>query len=74
MLKLARYIAGENPDYISKVIVEKEIGEKSVEDKVPSGFGTYSVTYMFSGCVCYAQNMNPELIISEATGVTFRIT
>ncbi len=85
LLKLARYIAGENPEYMSKVvIVENEIGEISVDDKVLSGFGAYSVTNKFSGCVCCTmsgelvsglnqiqKDMNPELIILEATGVAF---
>ena len=62
-------------------IIENEIGSASVDSSIIQEAG-YSVTEMLAGCVCctligqlvpaiqkLAQDMNPQLIILEATGV-----
>ena len=64
-------------------ILENEIGEIGVDDKVLRGSG-YRVKGMFSGCVCCTmagelpinvrmlqQDYDPDWIIMEATGVAF---
>lgn len=63
------------------VILENEIGQVSVDDKVLRGSG-YQVKGMFSGCVCCTmagelplnvrqlqRELDPQWIIMEATGV-----
>ncbi len=65
------------------VILENEIGEISVDDKVLKGSG-YEVRGLFAGCVCCTlagelpstirsieKDINPDWIIMEATGVAF---
>ena len=65
------------------VILENEIGEIGIDDQVLRGSG-YEVKGMFSGCVCCTmagelptnvrtieQDLNPDWIIMEATGVAF---
>ncbi len=65
------------------VILENEIGEISVDDKVLAGSG-YQVRGLFAGCVCCTlagelpssvrqieRDINPDWIIMEATGVAF---
>ena len=65
------------------VILENEIGEVSVDDKILQGAG-YSVKTLFSGCICCTisgslplnisaieQDINPDWIIIEATGVAY---
>ena len=65
------------------VILENEIGRVGIDDRVLSGAG-YSVRGMFAGCVCctmagelsltvkaIAQDIAPEWIIMEATGMAF---
>lgn len=64
-------------------ILENEIGEISVDDKVLAGSG-YQVRGLFAGCVCCTlagelpssirsieKDINPDWIIMEATGVAF---
>jgi len=84
VIQLARYIVGNNPENATKVvIIENEIGEVSIDDKVLRGDG-YEVANMFSGCVCCTmsgelviglhnimRDFNPKLIIMEATGVAY---
>ena len=82
ILELAKYMV--NTRGIQKVaILENEIGEVGVDDKVLRGSG-YQVQGMFSGCVCCTmagelpinvrmieRDYDPDWIIMEATGVAF---
>lgn len=65
------------------VILENEVGQVSVDDKILTGSG-YQVRGLFAGCVCCTmagelvtnvniirKEMNPDWIIMEATGVAF---
>ncbi|MCR3923318.1 MAG: cobalamin biosynthesis protein P47K [Firmicutes bacterium] len=84
VLQLAKYIVGDSPESASKVvIIENEIGEVSIDDKMLRS-GGYEVANMFSGCVCCTMSgelvlglynimhdFEPELIIMEATGVAY---
>ncbi|KPU43134.1 putative metal chaperone YciC [Oxobacter pfennigii] len=84
VIQLAKFMAGENPDKPYKVvIIENEIGEVGIDDKILSKIG-YKVEGMFSGCVCCTisgelvlnvldimKNMNPDYIIMESTGVAY---
>ena len=84
VIQLAKYILGSNPENKTKVVIlENEIGEVSIDDKLLRGSG-YEVANMFSGCVCCTmagelviglhniiRDFNPELIIMEATGVAY---
>jgi len=84
VIQLAKYIAGSNPENAAKVVIlENEIGEVSVDDKLLKNTG-YKVENLFSGCVCCTMSgelvfglrkiiaeMNPEIIIMEATGVAY---
>jgi G3E family GTPase len=84
ILSLAHYIVGDSPPVKPKlVIIENEIGDVSIDDKVLKS-GGYNVTELFGGCVCcqltsdltfsvnfiYAE-YNPEYIIIEATGMAY---
>ncbi|MCR4434954.1 MAG: GTP-binding protein [Clostridiales bacterium] len=84
IIQLAKYIVGNNPENITKVVIlENEIGEVSIDDKMLRG-GGYEVTNMFSGCICCTmsgelviglnhimRDFSPQLIIMEATGVAY---
>lgn len=84
IIQLAKYIIGNDTDNPTKVVViENEIGEVSIDDKILRS-GGYEVANMFSGCVCCTmsgelviglhniiRDLNPELIIMEATGVAY---
>ncbi|MBF7097419.1 GTP-binding protein [Alkalibacter mobilis] len=84
LMQLAKYIVGDDLHHLSKVvIVENEIGEISVDDKMISS-GGYEVANIFSGCVCCTMSgelilglhkiindLDPEIIIMEATGVAY---
>lgn len=84
VLQLAKYVVADNPEQATKVvIIENEIGAVSVDDKVLRS-GGYEVANMFSGCVCCTmsgelviglhnikRDLDPELIIMEATGVAY---
>ena len=84
VLQMARYLAGENPEHKAKVVIlENEIGEVSIDDKVLEN-GGFEVETMFSGCVCctmagelvtnvyqIVNRLDPEWIIMEATGVAY---
>lgn len=86
ILQMAKHIIAEKTDKLSKVvIVENEIGEVSVDDKVLRNTG-YKVETMFSGCVCCTMSgelaagisdiireLNPDWIIMEATGVAYPV-
>ena len=82
ILQLAEHmLKGEDTEKV--VILENEIGEVSVDDKILQGAG-YSVKTMFSGCICCTisgslptninaieKDINPDWIIIEATGVAY---
>lgn len=85
LIQMAKHLVGDNPEENASkvVIVENEIGEVGIDDKILKG-GGYSVTGMFSGCVCCTMagelttnfynimnDLNPEYIIMEATGVAY---
>ena len=82
ILKLAHHMI-EDLGISNIVILENEIGEISVDDKVLAGAG-YQVRGLFAGCVCCTlagelpssvkqieRDINPDWIIMEATGVAF---
>lgn len=84
ILQLAQYIAGRDPQKAGNVVIlENEIGEVGVDDKLLQSTG-YNVENLFSGCVCCTMSgelviglrkimadFNPEIIIMEATGVAY---
>lgn len=84
VLHMARYLVGKNSDKPAKVVIlENEIGEASIDDKILNNEG-FNVETMFSGCVCCTmagelaysiyrikQNLDPDWIIMEATGVAY---
>ncbi len=82
ILELAKYMV-EHRGIQKVAILENEIGEVGVDDKVIRGAG-YQVRGMFSGCVCCTmagelpinvrrlqQDYAPDWILMEATGVAF---
>ena len=82
IIKLAQYMM-EKQGIQKIVVLENEIGEIGVDDKILRGSG-YQVRGMFSGCVCCTmsgelpinvrmiqKDLDPEWIIMEATGVAF---
>lgn len=82
ILKLAHHMV-EDLGMSNIVILENEIGEISVDDKVLKGSG-YQVKGLFAGCVCCTlagelpvtineihRDIDPEWLIMEATGVAF---
>lgn len=84
VIQLARHVIGDDPENRTKVVIlENEIGEVSIDDKILQNSG-YEVANLFSGCVCCTlagelvlglhniiRDFNPELIIMEATGVAY---
>ncbi len=84
ILSLARHIVGDTPPAKPKlVIIENEIGDVSIDDKVLKT-GGYNVTELFGGCVCCQltsdltnsindiyDKYDPEWIIIEATGLAY---
>ncbi len=84
MLQMARYLVGEEQETAAKVVIlENEIGEVSIDDKILAGRG-FEVSTMFSGCVCCTtagelvsnvyriqETFHPEWLILEATGVAY---
>ncbi len=82
ILKLAHHLI-EDLGIGNIVILENEIGEISVDDKLMKGAG-YQVRGLFSGCVCCTLagelpgairqielEINPDWVIMEATGLAF---
>lgn len=82
LLQLASYMR-EKLGIEKTVILENEIGEVGVDDRVLSGAG-YDVRGIFAGCVCCTmsgeltltvqailRDIGPEWIIMEATGMAF---
>lgn len=84
VLQLAKHVIGDDSENRTKVVIlENEIGEVSIDDKILQNSG-YEVANLFSGCVCCTmagelvlglhniiRDFNPELIIMEATGVAY---
>ena len=82
ILQLAEHmLGGEATEKV--VILENEIGEVSVDDKILQGAG-YSVRTLFSGCICCSisgslplsistiqKDINPDWIIIEASGIAY---
>jgi len=80
IIHLARHLVQER-GIKNVVILENEIGEVGIDDKVLRGSG-YEVKGLFSGCVCCTmagellvnvrmlqKDLDPDWIIMEATGV-----
>ncbi|AWW27742.1 GTP-binding protein [Acetobacterium carbinolicum] len=84
VLQLAKHFISKcSNDSTKVVILENEIGDVSVDDKLLQNSG-YEVANLFSGCVCCTmsgelalslhriiQDISPELIIMEASGVAY---
>lgn len=84
LMDIAREFVGEgNTDPSKVVIIENEIGEVGVDDKLLSGSGL-QVQNMFAGCICCSlagdivtsiktirKDYDPELIIIESSGVGY---
>jgi G3E family GTPase len=84
VLQMAKYLVGEGTDHPAKVVIlENEIGEVSIDDKVLKN-GGFEVSTMFSGCVCCTtagelvsnvyrvqETFHPDWVIVEATGVAY---
>jgi len=84
LLRLAKQFVGEGSDNAAKiVIIENEIGEVGVDDKMLNA-GGYKVENMFSGCICCSmagdivvnlqkieKDFHPELVIIESSGVGY---
>ena len=84
LMDIARHFVGEDPDAAGKVvIIENEIGEVGVDDKLLSTSGL-KVQNMFAGCICCSlagdivtsirqikDQFSPELIIIESSGVGY---
>lgn len=85
ILSLALFIADrkKTSDGPGLVIIENEIGETGIDDKVLKS-GGFSVRELFSGCICcqltvdltttlndIAEKINPEWVIIESTGLAY---
>jgi G3E family GTPase len=86
LLQLARYLVEKEKNHDSDIkvaIIENEIGEIGIDDKVLRNAG-YDVSNLFSGCACCSLNgelitsmddikdkLNPKWLIIESTGVAY---
>ncbi|MCL6477882.1 MAG: cobalamin biosynthesis protein P47K [Peptococcaceae bacterium] len=84
ILSLAYYLVGEaKTDKPSLAIIENEIGEVGIDDKVLKS-GGYEVKELFAGCICCQltsdlvvtlndlhEKYNPRWVIVEATGLAY---
>ncbi|KPU42487.1 putative GTP-binding protein YjiA [Oxobacter pfennigii] len=85
ILSLAHHIIDKSViiDKPKLVIIENEIGETGIDDKILKS-GGYSVKELFAGCICCTlsvdltttindiyRNINPEWIIIECTGIAY---
>lgn len=83
ILQIAKYLTRQKKKLSNVVILENEIGEAGIDNKMIADTGV-CVKTVFSGCVCctlsgklinniqYIQNeMNPEWIIIETTGMAY---
>jgi len=84
LLQFARYLVNREQaakNQIKVAIIENEVGEVGVDDKVIANEG-FSVNNLFSGCACCSlagdliysirnieENLGPEWLIIEATGI-----
>jgi G3E family GTPase len=84
LLQFARYLVNmeqATKNQIKVAIIENEVGEVGVDDKVIANEG-FSVNNLFSGCACCSlsgdliysirnieENLGPEWLIIEATGI-----
>lgn len=84
LLQFARYLVNmeqAKKGEIKVAIIENEVGEVGVDDKVIANEG-FSVNNLFSGCACCSlsgdliysirnieENLGPEWLIIEATGI-----
>ena len=81
LMQLIRHLREKHGQDYRIAIIENEIGSASVDSSIIEDAG-YSVTEMLSGCVCctligqlvpalqkLAEEMHPDLVILEATGV-----
>ena len=79
----ARQVHAEWREHKKVAILENEIGEFSVDDKILKGAG-YKAQTMFSGCICCTisgslpininaieEDIHPDWIIIESTGVAY---
>ena len=84
LMDIAKYFVGDDASNASKVvIIENEIGEVGVDDKLLGGSGL-TVQNMFAGCICCSlagdivtsirtirDQFSPELVIIESSGVGY---
>lgn len=84
ILSLAHYIVDrEEPGKTNLVIIENEIGEVGIDDKVLKS-GGYDVQDLFAGCICCTltadltsalndlhEKVNPRWVIIECTGLAY---
>ena len=82
ILQLAHYMA-EKMGIANIAVLENEIGELSIDDKLIKGSG-FEVRSLFSGCVCCSmagelpvtihtieKEIHPDWLLMEATGLAF---
>ncbi|MCH5139084.1 cobalamin biosynthesis protein P47K [Clostridiaceae bacterium UIB06] len=84
ILSLAHFLVeSKNSVKTNLVIIENEVGEIGIDDKVLKS-GGYSVKELFSGCICcqltadlittlndIKKNINPKWVIIETTGLAY---
>ena len=81
LMELARHLSGLVTGENRIIIIENEVGQVSIDDKVLASQG-YRIETMFSGCACCTirgqvefavrdiiQDYDPEYILFEASGV-----
>lgn len=81
LMELARYLTGQVTGENRIIIIENEVGQVSIDDKVLASQG-YRIETMFSGCACCTikgqvefavrdiiRDYDPEYILFEASGV-----
>jgi G3E family GTPase len=85
ILSLAHHLIDQQKafDKPELVIIENEIGETGIDDKVLKSSG-YSVKELFAGCICCTlsvdivttmndiyENINPKWVLIECTGIAY---
>lgn len=83
LLQLAAYLIGQQSGTGKLVIIENEVGETGIDDKILKAEGL-QVRELFSGCICCTltteltvalneirEKFSPELVIVEATGMAY---
>ena len=81
LMELARHLSGQVTGENRIIIIENEVGQVSIDDKVLASQG-YRIETMFSGCACCTirgqvefavrdiiQDYDPKYILFEASGV-----